>query len=74
MSPIRWILVLAALLRLGSILILRNFLHPEIWEFGPIARNINSGLGYSIQLPNGVRAYIGIHASNLPLPSFFFFF
>lgn len=53
---IGFVLIAAALLRMASIPLVRNFLHPQTWEFGTIARIINSGLGYTTQLPNGTRA------------------
>src|SRR5581483_8012722 len=51
--PVLWV---AALLRVGSVFLLRSFRHPVAWEFGDIAATINAGLGYSIPLPNGGRA------------------
>lgn len=53
---IRTVLIAAALLRLASILLVRNFLHPESWEFGEIAHKIYAGFGYTIALPGGGRA------------------
>jgi hypothetical protein len=50
------ILWVAALLRVGSVLLLRTFLHPVTWEFGDIAATIHAGLGYTIPLPHGGRA------------------
>ena len=50
------ILIVAGALRLAAILFVRSFLHPETWEFGPIAEKIVSGVGYTIVLPNGQRA------------------
>lgn len=55
-SPVAIVLAVAAALRVGSILLLRSFLHPVTWEFGEIAHTVVAGLGYSISLPNGGRA------------------
>lgn len=48
------VLGLASLLRLLSIVLVRSFLHPVTWEFGPLAENLSAGLGYSQRLPNGL--------------------
>jgi hypothetical protein len=66
MPGIGWVLIVAALLRGGSIMFLRNFLHPVTWEFGEIARNINAGFGYSILLSNGMRAPSAIMPPGYP--------
>ncbi|MGA7351515.1 MAG: hypothetical protein WBX06_10195, partial [Acidobacteriaceae bacterium] len=42
---LRTVLIAAAILRLASVPVLRNYLHPETWEFGPIARSIFAGHG-----------------------------
>lgn len=41
------ILTVAALLRVASIVILRNFMHPQLWEFGALAKAISAGKGFS---------------------------
>jgi hypothetical protein len=43
---IRWLLVLAMVLRFVSIFLLRSYLHPNTWEFAEYARNIAAGRGY----------------------------
>jgi len=48
-------LVVAASLRLGSIAVFRNWLHPQTWEFGPFAESTASGFGYSELLKDGTR-------------------
>ena len=50
---LRVVLIVAALLRLASVVVIRSFLHPETWEFGPLAENIVKGLGYSDLMQNG---------------------
>ncbi len=55
LPSIRTILVLAAILRLASIALVRSFLHPTTWEFGPLAQSIATGFGYSEVLDNGMR-------------------
>lgn len=52
---IRGVLAVAAFLRLASIPVVRSYLHPETWEFGPLAEAIRAGFGYSEVLPNGLR-------------------
>jgi 4-amino-4-deoxy-L-arabinose transferase-like glycosyltransferase len=52
---LRTVLIAAAILRLASIPVLRNYLHPVTWEFGPIARSILAGHGQTFLLPNGMR-------------------
>ena len=52
---IRTVLIVAAFLRLASIPLVHNFHHPDTWEFGPIAKNIDAGLGYTVLLKNGLR-------------------
>jgi 4-amino-4-deoxy-L-arabinose transferase-like glycosyltransferase len=47
------VLIVGALLRLTSILVVRSFLHPNTWEFGPLAENLARGLGYSDLMGNG---------------------
>lgn len=49
------VLLVAAMLRLGTIALVRSYLHPETWEFGPLAKSIAAGFGYSGMLENGVR-------------------
>jgi hypothetical protein len=49
------ILWAATLLRLVSIAAVRSFLHPVTWEFGPLAKSLAAGLGYSEVLDNGMR-------------------
>ena len=49
------VLIVAAMLRLGVIALIRSYLHPETWEFGPLVASINAGLGYTIVLRNGMR-------------------
>lgn len=46
------ILVVAALLRVLSIALIRNYIHPNTWEFGEIARNLVSGYGYRMRVNN----------------------
>lgn len=50
---LRIVLVVAALLRLASIAVVRSFVHPQTWEFGPLADNLMKGLGYSDLMTNG---------------------
>jgi Dolichyl-phosphate-mannose-protein mannosyltransferase len=50
---LRTVLIVGALLRVASILVLRSFLHPFTWEFGPLAENLVRGLGYSDLMGNG---------------------
>jgi hypothetical protein len=50
---LRTVLIVAALLRLASIVVVRSFLHPHTWEFGPLAENLVKGLGYSDLMMNG---------------------
>jgi len=50
---LRVVLIAAALLRLASLALIRSFLHPQTWEFGPLAENIVKGLGYSDLMRNG---------------------
>ena len=50
---LRTVLIVAALLRLCSILVVRSFLHPQTWEFGLLAENLVKGLGYSDLMWNG---------------------
>lgn len=52
---IRTVLAVAAFLRLASIFLLHSFTHPLTWEFGPLARSLVAGLGYTDLLSNGVR-------------------
>ena len=47
-----YILAIAGVLRVASIFVLKNYLHPESWEFGIIASGINRGLGYTYPVPN----------------------
>jgi hypothetical protein len=47
--------MVAGLLRLGSILVIRSFLHPVTWEFGQLARSIVAGFGFTDLLQNGTR-------------------
>jgi hypothetical protein len=47
------VLVVAGLLRLGSVALLRSFLHPHMYEFGQLAKNLVGGLGYSNLFRNG---------------------
>lgn len=49
------VLIAAALLRLASIPLVRSYLHPETWEFGPLARNLAQGFGYTDLLKDGSR-------------------
>jgi hypothetical protein len=49
------ILILAALLRVASIPLVHNFVHPKTWEFGPLAKSLASGFGYSDRLPDETR-------------------
>lgn len=46
-------LCLAAVLRLVSIFLVRSFEHPQTWEFGPLAKSIAVGLGYTDLLKDG---------------------
>lgn len=55
LPSLQTILVVAAVLRLCSIFALRNFLRPQTWEFGPLARSLAAGQGYSEVLKNGTR-------------------
>lgn len=50
---LRTVLIVAVLLRLASIVLVRNFLHPQMWEFGALAENLVKGLGYSDVTSNG---------------------
>jgi 4-amino-4-deoxy-L-arabinose transferase-like glycosyltransferase len=50
---LRIVLFVAAFLRFLSIAFVRSFLHPQTWEFGPLAENIVKGLGYSDLMHNG---------------------
>ena len=50
---LRTVLVVAALLRLASVVVVRSFLHPQTWEFGLLAENLVKGLGYSDLMWNG---------------------
>jgi 4-amino-4-deoxy-L-arabinose transferase-like glycosyltransferase len=50
------ILVVAAVLRVASILYLRTYLHPETWEFSVIARNLNAGLGFVYPITGATSA------------------
>lgn len=50
---LRNIIILAGTLRLAAILLLRNFYHPVLYEWGIIARNILAGKGYSYYEVNG---------------------
>lgn len=50
---LRTVLIVAALLRLASIAVVHSFLHPQKWEFGPLAENLVKGLGYSDLMVNG---------------------
>jgi hypothetical protein len=50
---LRTVLIVAALLRLASIVVVRSFLHPQTWEFGLLAENLAKGLGYSDLMWNG---------------------
>jgi 4-amino-4-deoxy-L-arabinose transferase-like glycosyltransferase len=52
---IRIVLVLAAFLRILSIPLVHSFRHPNTWEFGPLARSLAGGFGYSEVLTNGIR-------------------
>lgn len=49
------VLWVAAILRLGSIPLVHSFRNPIDWEFGPLAKNLAAGLGYSELLENGLR-------------------
>jgi hypothetical protein len=49
------VMAAAAVLRFGSIPLVRTFRHANTWEFGPIAKNIEAGLGFTVLLRNGVR-------------------
>jgi Dolichyl-phosphate-mannose-protein mannosyltransferase len=50
---LRTVLIVGALLRLSSIVVVRSFLHPQTWEFGLLAENLVGGLGYSDLMLNG---------------------
>lgn len=50
---LRTALIVGALLRVASIVVVRSFMQPQTWEFGPLAENIVRGLGYSDLMENG---------------------
>lgn len=53
LPDLRIVLIVAALLRLMSVVVVRSFLHPQTWEFGLLAENLVKGLGYSDLMLNG---------------------
>jgi len=57
LPPIAWILVLATVLRFASIVVLRSFMHPNTWEFGPPAAALLHGEGY---------VYAGVLSAYMP--------
>ncbi len=60
LNQLRFVLAVAALLRLAAILLVHNWHNPEMWEFGIIARNIVSGKGFWLKT-----------LANVPVPSAF---
>lgn len=52
---IRIILIAAAFVRLLSIPLVHSFRNPITWEFGPLAKSLVGGFGYSEVLMNGIR-------------------
>jgi hypothetical protein len=43
------VLSVAAILRLLSIILIRNYAHPNTWEFGEIAHNMLLGHGFAMR-------------------------
>ena len=59
-NHLRFILAVAAFLRLAAILVIHNWHNPEMWEFGIIARNLASGKGFWLKT-----------LADVPVPSAF---
>jgi len=60
------VLVVAAVLRVASILVLRTYLHPNTWEFGVLAQGINQGLGFSFPAHNIYHPVARVPSALMP--------
>lgn len=70
LKRVEWsVFLLALVLRLTAVFIFGETSDPQLWEYGPIARNIVAGLGYSTSVITATDIQNIDQRENITLPS-----